>query len=207
MTRRQREQFGFSASKRFYCVQSRRFDSAGYWAFLLGGLVEFDDHDPWNEQSHRHPCADELMRDPMFWDCVNELAPFGSDEGADAYVEYRSWRSENPDANLVDCISWILGGKQAAYNDSLIEDVAIQDSDKSAREFGYADAFTLDATIIATVLGQLVDEGRIDVEAKPFAATVILRQSHPSYLARLNESAIAERKAILHSVQQVIYAA
>ena len=46
--------------------------------------MEYDDHDPWNEPSHRHPRANELMQDPMFWDCVNELAPFGSDEGADA---------------------------------------------------------------------------------------------------------------------------
>jgi uncharacterized protein YfeS len=169
--------------------------------------MEFDDHDPWNEPSHRHPRADELMRDPMFWDCVNELAPFGSDEGADAYIEYRNWRRENPDVNLVECISWVLGGRQATYNESATEDAAIQAGDEFALEFGFSDAFTLDATIIATVLGQLVDEGRIDAEAKPFAEVAIRRQSHPANLTRFDESAIAERRTILKSVQQVIGAA
>lgn len=169
--------------------------------------MEYDDHDPWNEPSHRHPRAEQLMQDPMFWDCVNELAPFGSDEGADAYVEYRNWRSENPDANLVDCVSWILGGKHAAYNESLIQEETIKDSDKSALEFGYSDAFTLDGTIIATVLGQLVDEGHIDAEAKPFADVAIRRQRHPLNLARFADSAVDERRAILSSIQQVINAA
>ena len=147
------------------------------------------------------------MRDEFFWDCVNDLAPFGSDEGADAYVEYRGWRVENPDANLLDCISWILGGKHDSYNLSLTDDSAIQNGDDSAQDFGYADAFTLDATIIATVLGQLVDEGRIDVEAKPFASIAIRRQCHPLNLARFHEPAVTERTAILKSVQQVIDAA
>src|SRR5258708_5195339 len=62
-----------------------------------------DDHDPWNEPGHRHPRAQQLM-DQAPWDCVDELAPFGSDEGADAYVEYRSWRSENPGQDLMRCI-------------------------------------------------------------------------------------------------------
>ena len=39
-----------------------------------------------------------------------------------------------------------------------------------ARDLGYADAFTLDATIIATALAQLADEGRIDLEVLSEAA-------------------------------------
>lgn len=169
--------------------------------------MEYDDHDPWNEPSHRHPRANQLMRDEILWDCVNELAPFGSDEGATAYVEYRNWRADNPDANLLDCLSWILGGKQDAYNASLTNDSAIQIGDESAQGFGYGDAFTLDATIIATVLGQLVDEGRIDDDAKPFAAIALRRQSHPTTLAMLDDSSAAARAAILKSVQDAIDAA
>jgi uncharacterized protein YfeS len=167
--------------------------------------MEYDDHDPWNEESHRHPRAAQLMQDKVFWDCVNELAPFGSDEGADAYVEYRSWRAENPVSNLVDCISWILGGRIAEYNMTLVQDKVIRQSDASADRLGYPDAFTLDATIIATVLGQLVDEGRIDVEAKPFAKVAIARQSNPVILAEYgSESTMTERREILQKVQQVI---
>jgi uncharacterized protein YfeS len=110
-----------------------------------------DDHDPWNDPSHRHPRAQELM-DEALWDCVNELAPFGSDEGADAYAEYRSWRASHPGEDLAACLAWI------------------------GDESDYPDAFTYDATVIATVLGQLVDEGRIDPGVKPSARTAIARQ-------------------------------
>ena len=36
------------------------------------------------------------MNEDFFWDCVDERAPFGSDEGNDAYYEWRHWREENP---------------------------------------------------------------------------------------------------------------
>ena len=129
-----------------------------------------DKHDPWNNPEDRHPRAQELMA-PELWDCVNEDAPFGSDEGADAYNEYRGWREQHPSAPLVDCISWI------------------------GDESNYGDEFTYDATIIATVLGQLVDEGRIDLDAKPFARRAVQRQAVTAdedrlRLLRLVESAI-----------------
>ena len=109
---------------------------------------------------------------------------------------------------MVECISWILGGKEAEYNDSLTSDASIEESEESAIRFRYSDAFTLDATIIATVLGQLVDEGRVDIEAKPFAKVALDRQSHPRLLEKYrDEPTIAERRAILQSVQQVIDAA
>jgi uncharacterized protein YfeS len=132
-----------------------------------------DDHDPWNDPAQRHPRAQKLMA-PELWDCVNEDAPFGSDEGAEAYYEYRAWRSENPTAPLVDCIAWI------------------------GDESHYSDAFTFDATIIATVLGQLVDEGRVDAEAKPFARAAIRRQL---------EDADEERTALLRKAEEAIDAA
>jgi uncharacterized protein YfeS len=147
------------------------------------------------------------MREDILWDCAYELAPFGSDEGSDAYAEYRSWRAENPTANLIDCIAWILGGRLAEYNFGLTTDAAIEQCDESAESLGYSDAFTLDATIIATVLGQLVNEGRIDAEVKPFANVAVARQIHPGVLAQYPEDVAAERRAILQLVQNVIDAA
>jgi uncharacterized protein YfeS len=132
-----------------------------------------DDHDPWNDLAQRHPRAQKLMA-PELWDCVNEGAPFGSDEGADANYEYRAWRSQNPNAPLVDCIALIGDESQ------------------------YSDAFTFDATVIATVLGQLADEGCIDADAKPFARAAIRRQL---------EDADEERIALLHKVEEAIEAA
>ena len=106
------------------------------------------------------------------WDCVNELAPFGSDEGADAYVEYRSWRDEHPGENLTACIAWI------------------------GDESNYPDAFTFDATIIATVLGQLIDEGRIEPSVKPAARAAIARQ--------LEEADDEERRVLLNHALRAV---
>jgi uncharacterized protein YfeS len=130
-----------------------------------------DDHDPWNDPTVRHPRAQALMHASL-WDCVNELAPFGSDEGADAYVEYRSWRDEHPGENLTACIAWI------------------------GDESNYPDAFTFDATIIATVLGQLIDEGRIEPSVKPAARAAIARQ--------LEEADDEERRVLLNHALRAV---
>ncbi|QDV25800.1 molybdate metabolism regulator [Aureliella helgolandensis] len=123
------------------------------------------EHDPFNEPETAHPRARELMAEPLFWDCVDESTPFGSDEGSDAYYEWRCWRDENPSASLTDCFDWILNGQLSDYS--------------LAYESENWDSFTLDATIIATGLGQLMDEGTIDVNAKPLLEIAIQRQRFP----------------------------
>ncbi|WP_442508365.1 molybdate metabolism regulator [Novipirellula sp. SH528] len=123
------------------------------------------EHDPFNEPEIAHPRARELMTEPLFWDCVDESAPFGSDEGSVAYYEWRSWREENQNVSLSDCFAWILNGELSDY--------------ALAYESDDWDSFTLDATIIATGLGQLMDEGTIDNDAKPFLKIAIQRQRVP----------------------------
>lgn len=140
------------------------------------------EHDPFNEPESAHPRARELMREPVFWDCADEGAPFGSDEGFDAYYEWRAWRTEHPQAPLTECLNWICDGRLAAYNHSLstpeavARDLAHPDQALLADHF---DIYTLDTTIIATGLGQLMDEGKIDATAKPYLKVAIARQRQP----------------------------
>ncbi|MDA7977615.1 MAG: molybdate metabolism regulator [Pirellulales bacterium] len=160
------------------------------------------EHDPFNEPDQAHPRARELMVEPFFWDCVDERAPFGSDEGSDAYYEWRSWRADNPSAPLVQCIAWILDGHLDGYNGSLCTDEQIE-QDLANPEDAFLselyDMFTLDTTIIATALGQLLDEGKIESDAKPFVDVAIHRQLHPS---------VGEyEKDVLKAVQRVVNAA
>jgi hypothetical protein len=61
------------------------------------------------------------------------------------------------------------------------------------------DMFTLDTTVIATGLGQLVDEGRIDEDAKPYLHVAVKRQ--------LGASPSAHRPHILRLVRRVFDAA
>ena len=62
------------------------------------------------------------------------------------------------------------------------------------------DAFTLDATVIATGLGQLLDEGHIDVDAKPIIEVAISRQLHPKIVTS------DQRRTILLAVRRVVQA-
>jgi len=137
------------------------------------------DHDPFNNPETAHPRSRELMVEPLFWDCVDEGAPFGSDEGWEAYYEWRRWRQENHAKPLTDCFDWILGGRLSEYDQSLAREDKIDDdlaNPSMALHAGYGDMWTLDTTIIASGLGQLIDEGAIDNDAKPFLHVAIDRQ-------------------------------
>lgn len=138
-----------------------------------------NDYDPWNEPEHRHWRARLLMPNERLWSCVEEDAPFGSDEGAEAFTDFVDWREANPSAPMIDCIAWILKGKQAQYDERLLdESLILEESDEAVLGLGY-DAWTLDITILATVLGQLVLEGMIDLQVKPFAMVAIKRMCLP----------------------------
>jgi uncharacterized protein YfeS len=141
------------------------------------------------------------MPEPVLWDCTDEEAPFGSDEGHDAYYEFREWRSEHPSAKLVDCLSWIMEDELASYTLALAEDAQVEADIESPEDAFLAesyDTYTLDATVIATGLGQLLDEGRIDAEAKPFLHVALARQLHPKVVTS------DHRRDILLLVKRVV---
>src|SRR5262245_39883276 len=122
------------------------------------------EHDPFNEPELANPRARELMREEFFWDCVDEEAPFGSDEGNTSYHEFRAWRRKNKKAKLTKCFAWIMQGEELSdYNETLCTDEIIE-RDLDAPEAAFLgeayDMFTLDTTIISTALSQLLDEGR-----------------------------------------------
>lgn len=143
---------------------------------------DMSEHDPFNEPESSHPRARELMHEKLFWDCVDEGAPFGSDEGHQAYYEWRNWREKNPEAALTKCFEWILCGNLVSYNTSLTTDAKIE-SDLADPESAFLsdqyDMCTLDTTIIASGLGQLLDEGLIDPAAKKYMIIAVKRQRNP----------------------------
>lgn len=163
-----------------------------------------NDHDPFNEPETAHPRARELMAEPFLWDCLDEESPFGSDEGHEAYYEFRAWRQRHPKSKLVECFDWILVGELENFSEALCSEEAIardlRDPDAAFLADHY-DMFTLDTTIISTALGQLLDEGRIDEDAKPFVRIAIRRQRHPKVVTS------PHREEILTAVERVIDAA
>src|SRR5438105_15589798 len=92
-----------------------------------GSVTHMSDHDPFNDPETAHSRARELMTEEFLWDCVDEEAPFGSDEGHNAYYEFREWRERNKKKNLTACLAWIMQGEKLKnYNDELCSDDTIE---------------------------------------------------------------------------------
>src|SRR5688572_29983234 len=129
---------------------------------------------------HAHSKAIKLIPEEFFWSCIDELAPFGSDEGDTALAEYRDWKKNNPGSPTIECLKWTIEGVGEmdfqAYNESLLsrEKIKNQIADEDFDDDQYV--FTLDISVIATGSGQLVDEGTIDAQNKPIIKIAIERQ-------------------------------
>lgn len=134
------------------------------------------------DKNKAHPNALKLLQDNFFWNGIDELAPFGSDEGYEALIEFRRWRKENPKIEVGYCIAWVINsvGEIDDYDDYNEENVVNEELIKRQRnDPNFNDQqyiYTLDTSIIATALGQLVDEGIIEIDYKYYVQVAINRQ-------------------------------
>ena len=97
-----------------------------------------------------------------------------------------------------------MEGQLELYSDELCSDERVEADIKNPGGAFLSksyDTFTLDATVIATGLAQLLDEGRIDTEAKPYLRVAVSRQLHPKVVSS------DHRREILLAVARVIDAA
>lgn len=118
-----------------------------------------------------HERAIALIPEEFFWDCTDEFAPFGSDEGDTALAEYREWKQSNPDTPSYECLQWTIESvgeiDLSEYNESLLDSNLIRSQIEDENFDDHQHIFTVDASVIATGFGQLVDEGVIDENNKP----------------------------------------
>ncbi len=132
------------------------------------------------EKEHAHKKAIELIPEEFFWDCVDELSPFGSDEGDMALSEFRDWKKENPTVPIYECLKWTIEEvgeiKIEDYNEQILNKDLIKSQMGDAEIDDQQYIFTLDISAIATGFGQLVDEGKIDKKNKPLIQLAIDRQ-------------------------------
>jgi uncharacterized protein YfeS len=127
-----------------------------------------------------HKNAIELIPEDFFWSCIDELAPFGSDEGDTALAEFRDWRKENPTTPTLECLKWVIESvgemEFANYNSEILSRTKIksqlEDKNFDDQQFIY----TLDNSVIATGFAQLVDEGIIELDNKIIIQLAIDRQ-------------------------------
>jgi uncharacterized protein YfeS len=132
------------------------------------------------EKENSHQRAIELIPEDFFWSSVDELAPFGSDEGDTALSEFRDWRKRNPKEEIYECLKWTIEGVSeqniSKYNENILDRTEIKEqiADENFDDLQYI--FTVDISVIATGFGQLVDEGKIDLKCKPIIQLAIDRQ-------------------------------
>ncbi len=123
------------------------------------------------EKEHAHQRAIELVPENFFWDCVDELAPFGSDEGDMALSEFRRWRSSNPNSPLINCLQWTIESvgeiRFEEYDYRILNRELINTQINNIHFNDQQYIFTLDISVIATGFGQLLDEGKIEENCKP----------------------------------------
>lgn len=124
-----------------------------------------------------HQRAIEIADYEFFWNTLDELAPFGSEESYLAFSELCDWLIDNPNTPIIECFKWILdswGIKIEDFNDSIIENENIL---KIIYDLDFNDdLMMLDYTIISTGFGQLILEGKIDLDVKNIIQLSILRQ-------------------------------
>jgi len=141
---------------------------------------EIEDEPYGIDKDNAHERAVELIPEEFFWSCVDELAPFGSDEGDTALSEFRDWKKDNPNTETFECIRWTIEGVSeknlAEYNEKILDRTLIKSQleDENFNDQQYI--FTVDISVIATGFAQLVDEGKIDEKNKPIIQLAIDRQ-------------------------------
>lgn len=132
------------------------------------------------DKDNAHKRAIELIPEEFFWSCIDELAPFGSDEGDMALSEFRDWKKENPNTETFECLKWTIEGVSekslSDYDERILDKTLIksQIEDENFNDKQYI--FTVDISVIATGFGQLVDEGKIDEKNKLLIQLAIDRQ-------------------------------
>jgi uncharacterized protein YfeS len=68
--------------------------------------------DPWElleiDWSKYHPDARTILDDPFYWECDSDLAPHGSDTGADLFGAYRRWNRRHPSDSPLDLLNRLM---------------------------------------------------------------------------------------------------
>ena len=141
---------------------------------------EIEDEPYGIDKDNAHERAIELIPEDFFWSCIDELAPFGSDEGDMALSEFRDWKKDNPKKETYECLKWTIEGVSekdvSSYNEKILDESLIQSqlNDDNFDDQQYI--YTVDISVIATGFGQLVDEGKIDQKNKSLIQLAIDRQ-------------------------------
>ncbi|MBC9914982.1 hypothetical protein [Chitinophaga varians] len=160
-----------------------------------------EDYSPTFEKAHA--TAQRLMNDEFFFDVLSETAPFGSDDGADAYAAFAAWRATNTTKSPVLFIHKQI--ETWDYPEFDIQEIAYEKLAPylAQSDMAYRYMSGINAAIVAVAFGQLYLEGKVDGDVKQLAKVAVERELLPEILALWDEY-IAERERGLNKLLAVL---
>jgi uncharacterized protein YfeS len=144
------------------------------------------------------------MKDEFYWSPVEETAPFGNDDGSDAFAGFAYWRqankTKNPTAFLTEQIDyWGYPGFDLYETNFSKLQPYLEKSSLGARFMS-----GIDAAIVSIAFGQLYLEGTIDNHFKELAQISIERQLIPDILNLWDDTYRATRATQLKKMLAVL---
>ena len=135
----------------------------------------FDDEEIGTDRKTSHPNFVEAFNDNFYYDCTDEEAPFGNDNGADTLYELEDYyRNGNYDEKIT------LFPKRIVMDIWDLKYVNYDSFDRKViQELINKDNYSLFATdqvTVAVALGEIKITGKIDPELKIMALNAIKRQ-------------------------------
>jgi len=149
-----------------------------------------------------HPNAKALLTDEFYWSGIEETAPFGSDDGSDAFYGFRVWRQTNKTQSPIVYLQQLIEEWDLPAFDLNIVEAAemkklISDADASV-------AISEDNAVIAIGFGQFVIEGKINKDIKALTRNAIQRQLFPDLINQFRADYRETRIIILNKMLVVV---
>lgn len=152
-------------------------------------IVENMDSDYSPTFAKAHPNAQRLMKDEFFFNVIEETAPFGSDDGADAYAGFKDWRAIHRSESPVKFLRYQFERWEYPLFD-------LRETSFEKLKPYLEESFTgmrlmrgIDAAIVATAFGQLYLEGTMTSDIKELAKLSVKRELLPEILKTWEEHA------------------
>lgn len=147
-----------------------------------------------------HPKAASLMNEEWYWDEVDELTPFGNDDGSDAVHFFKTWREKNKDedpALFIDALE-----KDWDFSFSHINN----DSEKDLPAIEKANPFyrNVDRAVIGIAFGQLILEGTISSKLKKLGLKAINRTKTEHGMNGMTEGNKKEYTSRLNKMEEIL---
>ncbi len=148
-----------------------------------------------------HPNALEVLEEDLFWDQSNEFAPFGNDEGYDAFYSFRRWLQDHPDGEAAEYLQ-----ERATYQGVPLGDLELENVSGLEEGRKYSLIEDLDWEAIAICFAQFILKGYISDRAKQIGIKAVRRQMDDHVLKCLipNQSGREERKELLQIQLKVL---